>query len=233
MTFPKREGGSFNAPLVDSAADLVYLANQAVLTMHLYLSRVDDLERPDRMIYDLDPPEETRDYDKVRKAALDIRGVMEELDLQAWVQTTGSQGFHVVIPLDRSEDFDTVRDFAQNVARVLIRRNEAAYTLEDHIKARKGKIFLDTLRNSYGATAVAPYSVRARPQASVATPVEWSEIEAGVNPRDWTIVNLPHRLAQKEDPWKGMMRHPQTLENRQEKLRDLLSKESPAAEEDN
>ncbi len=232
VKFPKREGGSFDAPIVDEPADLVYLANQAVLTMHLYLSRVSDLEMPDRMIYDLDPPEDTRDYDKVRKAALDIRGVMEELDLQAWVQTTGSQGFHVVIPLDRSEDFDTVRDFAQDVARVLIRRNESAYTLEDHIKARKGRIFLDTLRNSYGATAVAPYSVRARPQASVATPVEWDEVEAGVNPRDWTIVNLPNRLAQKEDPWKDMMRHAQKLENRQEKLKALLSKEQPAAEED-
>jgi bifunctional non-homologous end joining protein LigD len=233
VKFPRREGGSFDAPLVDNAAGLVYLANQAVLTMHLYLSQVDDLERPDRMIYDLDPPDETRDYSKVRRAALDIRDVMNELDLKAWVQTTGSQGFHVVIPLDRSVDFDTVRDFAQDVSRLLIRRNPAAYTLEDHIKARKGRIFLDTLRNSYGATAVAPYAVRARPQASVATPVDWDEVEAGVNPRDWTIMNLPHRLAQKEDPWKDMMQHPQSLESRQEKLQDLLSRESPAAEEEN
>ena len=231
VKFPKREGGSFDAPLVDSAAALVYLANQAVLTMHLYLSRTGDLEKPDRMIYDLDPPDETRDYTKVRQAALDIRGVMEELELKAWVQTTGSQGFHVVIPLDRTADFDTVRDFAQDVARVLIRRNPAAYTLEDHIKARQGRIFLDTLRNSYGATAVAPYSVRARPQASVATPVEWDEVEAGVNPRDWTIENLPKRLAQKEDPWRDLMQHPQSLMSRQEKLQGLLSKEPPAAEE--
>lgn len=223
VPFPKREGGRFDAPVIDSAAVLVFLANQAVITPHLYLSRVDDLEHPDRMIYDLDPPHEDRDYSGVRKAALDIRGVMEELDLKCWVQTTGSHGFHVVIPLDRSMTFDEVREFAQDVSRLLIQRNEGVYTLEDHIGERKGRIFLDTLRNSYGATAVAPYAVRARPEASVATPVDWAEVEAGVNPRDWTIQNLPQRLATREDPWKELSAHPQHLQSRWEKLRNLLN----------
>ena len=222
VTFPKREGGHFDAPVIDSAAVLVYLANQAVITTHLYLSRLDDLEKPDRMIYDLDPPHETRDYSGVRKAALDIRGVMTELDLKCWVQTTGSQGFHVVIPLDRTMTFDEVRDFAQDVSRLLIKRNPGQYTLEDHISKREGQIFLDTLRNSYGATAVAPYAVRARPEASVATPVDWAEVEAGVNPRDWTIQNLPQRLANREDPWKDLVDFPQHLQSRWEKLRGLL-----------
>ena len=233
VKFPRREGGNFSAPIVDSKAALIFLADQAVITPHLYLSRVDDLEHPDKMIYDLDPPENTHDYDKVRTAALDIREVMEELNLTAFVQTTGSQGFHVVIPLDRSEDFDLVRDFAQKVARILIRRKEDTYTLEDRIKKRKGRIFLDTLRNSYGATAVSPYAVRARPEASVATPIYWDEVEGGVNPRDWTIQNLPDRLADKEDPWKDMMRHAQKLDSHRDELQRLLLKELPAAEEKN
>jgi bifunctional non-homologous end joining protein LigD len=153
---------------------------------------------------------------------------MGELDLEAWVQTTGSQGFHVVIPLNRSEDFDSVRAFARDVARVLIRRKADTYTLEDRINKRKGRIFLDTLRNSYGATAVAPYAVRARPEASVATPVDWEEVEGGVSPRDWTMENLPKRLAQKEDPWKGMLRHAQSLGSRRQVLQQLLDAESPA-----
>lgn len=222
VPFPKREGGHFDAPVIDNEAGLVYLANQAVITPHLYLSKVDDLEHPDRMIYDLDPPHETRDYSGVRKAALDIRGVMQALDLKCWVQTTGSQGFHVVIPLDGTMTFNAVRDFAQAVSRLLIQRNEGLYTLEDHISKREGRIFLDTLRNSYGATAVAPYAVRARPEASVATPVEWSEVEAGVNPRDWTIQNLPQRLATQEDPWKSMADYPQHLQSRWEILSKLI-----------
>lgn len=228
VNFPKREGGSFDAPIVDSKAALIYLADQAVITPHLYLARVEDLKHPDKMIYDLDPPEDTRDYDLVRQAALDIRDVLMELDLKAWVQTTGSKGFHVVVPLDRSTDFDTVRAFAQDVARILIRRKEDNYTLEERIKQRKGRIFLDTLRNSYGATAVGPYGVRARPQASVATPVEWQEVKDGVNPRDWTIENLPNRLAQKEDPWKGMMCYAQSLGSRKDQLQQLLDAEPKA-----
>lgn len=231
VNFPKREGGSFDAPIVDGKAALMFLADQAVITPHLYLSRSDDLEHPDKMIYDLDPPEETRDADLVRRAALDIREVMTELDLRAWVQTTGSQGFHVVVPLDRSDDFDTVRAFARDVARILIRRKEDTYTLEDRIKERKGRIFLDTLRNSYGATAVSPYAVRARPRASVATPVDWAEVESGVNPGEWTMENLPNRLAHREDPWKGMMRHAQSLGSRRGKLQRLLDAEPRADEE--
>ena len=231
VEFPKREGGSFDAPIVDSKAALIYMSNQAVLTPHLYLSRADDLEHPDKMIYDLDPPEETRDYDLVRRAALDIHDVMEELDLRSWVMTTGSQGFHVVIPLERKENFDTIRKFAQDVARILICRKEDTYTLEDHISKRKGRIFLDTLRNSYGATSVAPYAVRARAKAPVATPVTWDEVKSGVNPQDWTIKNIPNRLGQKEDPWKEMMRHAQLLQSHQEKLKELLDHEEPAEEE--
>jgi len=198
--FPKREGGSFNAPIVDSRAVLVFLADQGMITPHLYLSRQDDLEHPDKMIYDLDPPEGTKNYSLVRKAALAIRDLMDELSLKTYVQTTGSEGFHVIVPLDQSQEFDTVRDFAQKAALTLLRRQEDDFTLEVRKKKRKGRIFLDTLRNSYGATAVAPYAVRARPEASVATPVTWDEVEGGADPRDWTLKNIPDRLSAISNP---------------------------------
>ncbi|MBD3291796.1 MAG: ATP-dependent DNA ligase [Armatimonadia bacterium] len=231
VTVPKREGGSYDAPIVDSAAALVYLANQAVLTPHLYLSRTDDLEHPDRMIYDLDPPEGTKDFSAVREAALDIREVMEDLDLMAWVMTTGSKGYHVVIPLDRSADFDEVRKFAHDVALVLVRRHEEKYTLEQRKNKRTGRVFLDVLRNSYGATAVAPYAVRARPGAPVATPIDWQELEECADPQDWSIENIPDRLAQKDDPWAGMMRHARAVTSRREALDEMLDAEDEAEEE--
>lgn len=232
VNFPKREGGSFDAPIVDSKAALVYLADQAVLTPHLYLARTDDLEHPDKMIYDLDPPEGTEHFDAVRQAALDIREVLTELDLKAWVQTTGSKGFHVVVPLDRSAGFEAVRGFAHDVALLLVRRHPDKYTLEQRKKERGGRIFLDMLRNAYGATAVAPYAVRARPTAPVATPVEWHEIEEGASPRDWTIQSIPNRLAQKKDPWADLVRHARSVTSRREQLDNLLDQEDPADEEE-
>ncbi len=232
VNIPKLEGGSFNAPIVENLAGLVYLADQAVLTFHLYLSRVDDLTHPDKMIYDLDPPEGTADFDKVRDAALAIRDVLEELELQSWVQTTGSKGFHIVVPLDRSADFDEVRNFAYDVALLLVRRDEERYTLEQRKNKRKGRIFLDTFRNSYGATAVSPYSVRAIQDAPVATPLEWREVERGASPQDWTMTNIIDRLARKEDPWSGMMYHAQSLDSRRKQVANVLAAEDPADEED-
>ncbi len=231
VKFPRHDNGSFDAPIVDSNAALVYLANQAVLTPHLYLSRTDKLEYPDKMIYDLDPPEGTEDFDALRKAALDIREMLDELGLKSWVQTTGSKGFHIVVPLDRKAKFDKVRDFATDIALVLVKRDNDRYTLEQRKNKRKGRIFLDMLRNSYGATAVAPYSIRAKPEAPVATPLEWQEVEKGASPRDWNIKSILRRLKQKDDPWSNMMRHAQSLESRRDTLDRILEKEEPSKEE--
>jgi len=232
LKFPKREGGSFRAPIVKDKAALVYLADQAVITTHLYLAQADDLEHPDKLIYDLDPPEGTQEFDEVRKAALGIRDLMEELGLLCWVQTTGSMGFHVIVPLDRQWGFDRVREFAEDAALVLVRRQEKVFTLEHRKDQRKGRIYLDTNRNAYGATAVAPYAVRARPQASLATPVDWEEVAHGVNPRDWTIENIFRRLGQKDDPWSELGQYAQSLNEHREKLDQLLDQEAPAEEEE-
>ncbi|MGD2057936.1 MAG: non-homologous end-joining DNA ligase [Anaerolineales bacterium] len=220
--FPKREGGSFEAPIVGTTSALVYLADQAVITFHRYLARCDDLEKPDKMIYDLDPPEGIQDYQSVREAALDLRSVLEEIDLTSFVQTTGSEGFHVVVPLDREQDFDGVREFATDLARVLVSRHSDKYTLEQRKKKREGRIFLDMLRNAYGATSVAPYSVRALPGAPVATPITWDELQDGASPRDWTLENIKMRLGQMDDPWSGIMLHAQSIKSRRSSLKALL-----------
>lgn len=231
VRFPRREGGHFLAPLIDSRAALVYLANQAMITPHRYLSPADDLEHPDWMIFDLDPPEGREEVARVRRAALDLRDLLAELSMTPWVQTTGSRGFHVVVPLDGREDFDAVRDFASDVARVLVRRHTARYTLAQRKAQRRGRLFLDVLRNAYGATAVAPYAVRAREGAPVATPLSWAEVERGAAPRDWTIRNLLRRLGQKADPWRAQGERRHRLDTHREALATLLDREAPVDEE--
>lgn len=232
VEFPRREqGGSFQAPIIDSAATLIYLANQGVLAHHLYLSRADDLERPDKMVYDLDPPEDTRDFSATRTAALELKALFEELDMTPFVQTTGSKGYHVVVPLDRSARFDEVRQFARGVALLLVRRKPDAYTLEQRKNKRADRIFLDYLRNAYGATSIAPYSLRAKPGAPVATPLDWDELESGAGPQDWTLTSIPGRLSRKDDPWAAMMRHAVKVMSRRGALDELLDAEERAAEE--
>jgi bifunctional non-homologous end joining protein LigD len=222
IEFPKEAGGSFNAPIVQNKAALAYLANQAVLTPHLYLSRIDDLKVPDRLVFDLDPPEDTKKFDAVRDAALDIRNILEELDLKGWIQTTGSMGFHIHVPVIREFAFDEAKQFAHDLALLVARRNENKYTIEQREEKRNGRIFIDYFRNSYGATSVAPYAVRARKGASVAAPIEWKEVEEGTSPPDWTIQNMPNRMARKEDPWSDMMKHARSIRKRRQKLTNML-----------
>jgi bifunctional non-homologous end joining protein LigD len=222
VAIEKVEGGIYTAPVADSAAALVYLANQAAVTFHLHLSRAGDLTHPDRMVFDLDPPERARDSDAARRAALDVRKVLGELDMTSFVQTTGSKGFHVAVGLDSRSGFDDVRAFARRVAQVLVKRSGSRYTLEQRKNRRKGRVFLDTLRNSYGATVVAPYSVRPLPEAPVATPLDWQEVQRGASPRNWTIRNVARRLARKKDPWRDIRRHRYSINSRWKKLEKLL-----------
>lgn len=225
VAIEKREGGHFKAPVVDTPAALIYLANQAVITPHLYLSRTDDLEHPDKLVFDLDPPSTDDGTAALRQAALHVRELMAEIALDTWIQTSGANGFHLIVPLDRSADFDQVREFAKDCARLLVHRHGNSYTLEQRKDKRDGKIFLDMLRNAYGATSVAPYAARAQPSASVATPIEWDELKDGAGPQSWTVKTIPRRLAQKDDPWQGMMQHAYRLQAHQQQLDELLTAE--------
>jgi bifunctional non-homologous end joining protein LigD len=220
----RKENGSVNHILANDAATLVYLANQGCITPHVGLSRADRVDHPDRLIFDLDPSND--DFAMVRTAAKAIRELCEDLELTTFVQTTGSRGLHVVVPLDGSADFAMARDFARRLSEYLAARQSDALTVEQRKDSRKDRVFLDYLRNAYGQTAVAPYAVRAREGAPVATPLDWPEAMAkDLRPDGYTIGNIFRRLAQKDDPWAQIGRHAQSLAKANDKLKAMAGQE--------
>ncbi len=205
---PKREGGTARHVVCNKKDTLLYLANQGCITPHIWLSTVDHLEKPDRMIYDLDPPHDEEGFKPAVKAAKLVRKKIEErYSLHSFVMTTGSAGLHVIVPIEPDLEFDEVRERAVKIAEEIAGENPDFTTTEIRKEKRKGKVFLDTVRNSYGQTTVAPYSVRPRIGAPIATPLSWDEIDnPDLNSRSYTIKNVFRRLAQKEDPWKDFDR---------------------------
>ncbi len=194
----------------NDAAALVYLADQACITPHVWLSRVDRLHCPDRLVFDLDPPGE--DFEAVRFAARVLRGLLEELELLSFLMTTGSRGLHVVVPLDRATDFEEARDFARDVVNLLAQRHPDRLTTELRRDQRQGRLFLDIPRYAYGQTPVPPYCLRARPGAPVATPLDWEELGDGeLGSQSYTVANIFRRVGQKQDPWRNFRRHAQRL----------------------
>jgi bifunctional non-homologous end joining protein LigD len=200
---PRRRGGTVTHATIERADTLVYLAGQACITPHVWLSRDDRLDCPDQLIFDLDPP--GGDLRPARDAARRLRSLLEEANLTPFVKTTGSRGYHVAAPLDRSRSFADVRAFARAVAAELAARDPDRFTVEQRIAARGGRLYLDTARNGYAQTAVAPYAVRAVDGAPVACPLEWGEL-GRVDPQAFTVRNLFRRLARRADPWQDMAR---------------------------
>lgn len=206
VTAERVGGGEVEHIVVGNAAGLVYLANQGTLTFHAWLSRRDRPQHPDRLVIDLDPPDD--DFAPVRDAARYTGDFLRELGLSPYVMTTGSRGLHVVVPLDRSAEFDAVRDFAGRAADALAERHPDTLTTAQRKNKRGGRLYLDVMRNAYGQTAVMPYSLRAKPGAPVATPLAWEELGAGdLTARSYHIGNLFRRLGQIDDPWADMKRH--------------------------
>ena len=215
-------GGAVCQVVCDRPATLIYLANQACIELHVLLSRVAALYRPDQLVFDLDPPAEDG-FDDARRCALDLRRLLEEdLGLTTYVKTTGGKGLHVHVPLRADEGFDPVRDFARAVAELMIRDAPDRLTLQQRVDQRGNRIYLDVQRNGYAQMAVAPYSVRARRAAPVATPLQWAEVEdAGLNPRRFTMRTMGDRLATTQDPWAGMSRHRRGLAAARRRLKSL------------
>ena len=206
VAVPKREGGTINQVLANDAATLVYLAGQNAITPHVWTSRVDRLERPDRVIFDLDPS--AGSFGAVRAAARAVGGLLRDLGLEPFAMTTGSRGLHVVAPLRRTADYDEVHAFAREAAQVLVDRDPDGLTVEFRRAKRGDRIFVDVGRNAYGQHAVAPYAVRALAAAPVATPLRWQELDdEDLGPQGWTIRTIGDRLAAIGDPWKGIARH--------------------------
>lgn len=217
-------GGKQQVPVCNNLASLVYLANQGSLTQHVWLSRLGRIHYPDQMIFDLDPPDS--DFEVVRRAAFDCLEIMDLLSLPAGIKTTGSRGLHVVIPLRRQQDFDTVRAFAGDCARLLVAKYPDRYTVEQRIDQRGGKLYLDVQRNAYGQTAVAPFSLRAREGAPVATPIRRRALHnPELHARSYTLNNIHRYLGQTGNPWHGLRRHARGLSQARKKLDKLLSSE--------
>jgi bifunctional non-homologous end joining protein LigD len=215
-------GGAVCQVVCDKPETLVYLANQGCIELHVLLSRVAALDRPDQLVFDLDPPAEDA-FDDVRRCALDLRRLLEEeLGLVTYVKTTGGKGLHVHVPLRADEGFDQVREFAREVGELMVRGDPDRLTLQQRLGQRGNRIYLDLQRNGYAQMAIAPYSVRARPAAPVATPLHWAEAEdTGLNPRRFTMRTLGDRLATTQDPWAGLSRHRRGLAAARRRLRSM------------
>jgi bifunctional non-homologous end joining protein LigD len=215
-----KEGGTVVHLVAERRESLRWLANQSAITLHAWQSRRDRLDNPDRLVFDLDPSDS--DFAVVRATAHAVAGALHDLDLACYVQTTGSRGLHVVVPLRAEADFDTARQFARDVAERVVADDPAHRTVEARKENRGGRVYLDIMRNAYAQTAVAPYSVRARDGAPVATPLEWDELDGrGLRPDRFTIRDLPKRLAGQRDPWANMSRHARSLSGPQKRLAKL------------
>jgi bifunctional non-homologous end joining protein LigD len=209
VTVPKR-GGTLTHVLVGDAATLVYLANQNCVTPHVWTSRADKPREPDRIVFDLDPPGPR--FADVRAAARALGDILRELDLEPYAMTTGSRGLHVVTPLRRGRDYEEVHDFARRVARVLADQDPRRLTTEFRKAKRGDRIFVDVGRNAYAQHAVAPYAVRPRPSAPVATPLRWHELDdRRLRPDRWTIPTIGERVDADGDPWSGFLRAGRSL----------------------
>lgn len=208
----KKQDGTVRHVVCDDAATLVYLANQAVITPHVWLSRIDKPNHPDQVVFDLDPSD--GEFRAVCRAALHLRELLEHQGLHAFVKTTGSRGLHVVAPLDRRADFGQTRSFARRIAEELAEADPLHLTTQVRKSKRRGRIFIDTARNGYAQTAAPPYAVRARKGAPVAAPLDWKELEdPRLRPDRYTIRNIFQRLRHSADPWRNFGRYARTLTN--------------------
>jgi bifunctional non-homologous end joining protein LigD len=211
---PKKDG-VVHYPLVNDTRSLLWMTNQNCITPHVWTSRVPALHRPDVCVFDLDPMKD--DADVLRNAAVGLRELLDELGLPSWIKTSGSKGFHIVVPLDGRQQMGQVGHFAHRVGAEMVRRQPATLTQEFSKADRGGRILVDTGRNSFGATFAAVYSVRARPGAPVSAPCTWQEVSSGsVSPQSFNVRNMEARLADVGDLWNDMT--PCSLDAAEERL---------------
>lgn len=196
---------------IQNLKGLIQLVQMNVLEIHPWGSRLDKIEKPDMMIFDLDPGEDIL-WKTVIKTAVILKAELEQYDLQSFVKTTGGKGLHVIVPIQRRYEWQKIFDFAKVFVQYLTAKYPADYIDVMDKSKRKGKIFIDYLRNNRGSTTIAPYSIRARENAPVATPLDWLELNPNMKPTDFSIANLEKRLKQlTTDPWKDFFSLKQKL----------------------
>jgi bifunctional non-homologous end joining protein LigD len=217
-----KKGGTVHYLIVRDARSLLWMANQNTITPHVWASRLPDLSRPDVCVFDLDPLED--DPPVLRAAALALRDLLRELGLPSWLKTSGSKGWHIMVPLDRDAGFDRVAAFAHRVGALLVARDPRHLTQEISKADRGGRILVDTGRNGYGATFAAAYAVRARPGAPVSAPCTWEELQGGaIHPKSFTLRGMAARLDAVGDLWADLRRRRYSLAAPMERLRRLAA----------
>ncbi len=219
-----KKGGTVHHPLVTDTRSLLWLANQNCITPHVWTSRAPELYYPDICVFDLDPSEDNPD--QLRAATLQLRDFLDELGLPSWLKTSGSKGFHIVVPLDGKSNMGDVSAFANAVGSTLVERDPRNLTQEFHKADRGSRILVDTGRNGYSATFAAAYAVRAKPGAPVSAPCSWQELESGdVGPRTFTLRMMRQRIESVGDAWDEMRKRKRSLKRAIEALRKLRSDE--------
>lgn len=218
----KEDGGITKYVIINKPETLIYLANQNCITIHPWLSKKDKLEKPDRLIFDIDPADELSFY-AVQKVAKIIKELLDKLHLPSFYMLTGSRGAHIIVPLKRIHTFDQTKDFAYNIAHLLAHQFPNLITTQLYKSKRGNRIFLDWLRNGYGATAVAPYAVRARENAPVAMPVTWQELQKkGMFSQKYTIKTAIKRINIVGDLWHDIQKQGVSLRIAKKKLAKLI-----------
>jgi bifunctional non-homologous end joining protein LigD len=203
VTIREKDGHKADYLYVDTVAGVIGAAQIGALELHVWGAPADDLEHPDRLVFDLDPAEDVPFAD-VKAAAGDLRAILDAAGLKSFAMITGGKGIHVIAPLDGRNDWDEVKTFAAGLARSFAERDPERFIASASKAKRKGRIFIDWLRNERGATAIVPYSPRARKGAPVAAPVGWTELSRLKNAAAFDTVAIIKRLKKtKSDPWPG------------------------------
>jgi bifunctional non-homologous end joining protein LigD len=217
----KIEGGEIEQVLCNNPETLIYIANQLCITPHIWLSKIDKINYPDKLVFDLDPagPKPEESFALVIKAAKKVKKLLENLGLTTFVMTTGSKGLHVVVPIKRENTFEYSKNFARDCATILEKENPEIFTTQMRKEIRGTKIFLDVYRNAYGQTSVAPYAVRAIEGAPIATPIRWSEVNKNLTAQKYNIKNIFARLEKKGDAWENFEKSACSLAHPALKLR--------------
>ena len=208
LTVSNSDGESEEYFYIENISGLISEAQMGTLEFHTWGSRIDNLEKPDIMVFDLDP-DEGMDLGQVRQGVKDVRSILDQLSLTSFLKTSGGKGYHVVVPFEPSVDWDAFHDFARHIAEVMEQKWPDRYTSNIRKEKRKNKIFIDWIRNGRDATSIAPYSIRARKGAKVSMPIAWEELET-VAPDGVGMADALQRIGN-DDPWKSFFQMNQRL----------------------
>lgn len=202
---------AINYIICNDLPTLLWLANQGCIEMHPWLSKIDQLDKPEAVIFDLDPNEEASFKDVVDVALL-VREVLKKLGLKSYPKTSGATGLHIYIPIFQDYSFERVRVFAEKIAKLIVQAFPNKSTIERQVKQRGSKVYIDYMQNVQGKTIASVFSVRPVPEASVSMPVTWASLERGsVNPKDFTLLNTPTLLSNGHPNFSEVLANKQKL----------------------